>query len=59
MLYRYGVVLKNPMLPMILRERASIALGAFPGNSIIFSRRGKGSGDNEMDVGKTKERQET
>ena len=36
MLYRYGVVLKNPMPPMILRERASIALGAFPGNSIIL-----------------------
>jgi len=57
MLYRYGVVLKNPMPPMILRERASIALHFLA--TRLFSRRGKGSGDNEMDVGKTKERQKT
>ena len=68
MLYRYGVVLKNPMPPMILRERASMALGAFPGNSIILGiflegEKGQGVwgkvrgmlGDNEVDVGKTKD----
>lgn len=68
MLYRYGVVLKNPMPPMILRERASIALEAFPGNSVILSiflegEKGQGVwgnvrgmlGDNEVDIGKTKD----
>lgn len=36
MLYRYGFVLKNPMSPTVLRERASEALEAYPSNSIIL-----------------------
>ena len=36
MLYRHRIIVKSPMLPMVLREQASIALGAFPGNSIIL-----------------------
>ena len=68
MLYQCGVFVTSPMLPMVLREWASIALGAFPGNSIIlgiFFKEEKGQGvwgkargmlgDNEVDVGKTKD----
>ena len=68
MLYRYGVIVKSPMPPMVLRDRASVALGAFPGNSIILGiffkgKKGQGVwgkargmlGDNEVDVGKTKD----
>jgi len=36
MLYRCGVIVKSLMLPMVLREWASIALGASPGNSITL-----------------------
>jgi len=69
MLYRCRVIVKSPMPPMVLRERASIALGAFPGNSIIlgiFLKGEKGQGvwgkargmlrDNEVDVGRTRSR---
>ena len=62
MLYRYGVIVKSPMPPMVLRDRASVALGAFPGNSIILGiffkgKKGQGVwgkargmlGDNEVD----------
>ena len=68
MLYRYGIIVESLMLPIVLRERASIALGAFPGNSIILGifikgKKGQGIwgkprgmlGDNEVDVGKTKD----
>ena len=68
MLYRYGVIVKSPMPPMVLRDRASVALGAFLGNSIILGiffkgKKGQGVwgkargmlGDNEVDVGKTKD----
>jgi len=68
MLYRCRVIVISPMLPIVLRERASIALGAFSGNSIIlgiFLKGEKGQGvwgkargmlgDNEVDVGKTKD----
>jgi len=68
MLYRYGVIVKSPMPPMVLRDQASVALGAFPGNSIILGiffkgKKGQGVwgkargmlGDNEVDVGKTKD----
>jgi len=69
MLYRYGVIVKSPMPPMVLRDRASVSLGAFPGNSIIlgiFFKGEKGQGvwgkargmlrDNEVDVGRTRSR---
>jgi len=36
MLYRYGIIVESLMSPMVLREQASKALGAFPGNSIIL-----------------------
>jgi len=68
MLYRYGIIVESLMLPIVLRERASIALGAFPGNSIILGifikgKKGQGIwgkprgmlGDNEVDIGKTKD----
>ena len=68
MLYRYGIIVESLMPPIVLRERASIALGAFPGNSIILGifiegKKGQGIwgkargmlGDNEVDVGKTKD----
>jgi len=68
MLYRCRVIVISPMLPIVLQERASIALGAFSGNSIIlgiFLKGEKGQGvwgkargmlrDNEVDVGKTKD----
>jgi len=68
MLYRCRVIVISPMLPIVLREWASIALGAFSGNSIIlgiFLKGEKGQGiwgkargmlgDNEVDVGKTKD----
>ena len=68
MLYQYGVIVQSPMPPMVLRERASIALGTFPGNSIILGlslegEKGQGVwgkargmlGDNEVDVGKIKD----
>ena len=68
MLYRCRVIVQSLMPPMVLREWASIALGAFPGNSIIlgiFFKGEKGQGvwgkargmlgDNEVDVGKTKD----
>jgi len=67
MLYRYGIIVKSLMSPMVLRERASIALGAFSGNSIILGifiegKKGQGIwgkargmlGDNEV-LGKTKD----
>jgi len=69
MLYRCRGIVKSPMPPMVLRERASIALGAFPGNSIIlgiFLKGEKGQGvwgkargmlrGNEVDVGRTRSR---
>ena len=36
MLYRYGIIVESLMSPVVLRERASKVLGAFPGNSIIL-----------------------
>jgi len=36
MLYRYGIIVESLMSPMVLRERASKALGASPGNSITL-----------------------
>lgn len=35
MLYHYSVVLKNPMQPIILRERVAKALDEYPSNSVI------------------------
>jgi len=65
MLYRCRVIVSSPMPPMVLWKWASIALGAFSGNSIIFLKGEKGQGmwgkargmlgDNEVDVGKTKD----
>lgn len=37
LLYRYGFVLKNPISPGIVRERASQALNLYPSNSVILS----------------------
>ncbi|KAL0951362.1 hypothetical protein HGRIS_008066 [Hohenbuehelia grisea] len=37
MTYRHGTVLKNPVPPSLLRERASKALEAYPSNSIAFA----------------------
>lgn len=36
MLYYYGVILRNPMPPTILRERAYAAFEIYPSNSIIL-----------------------
>jgi len=68
MLYRCGVIVTSPMPPMVLQKWALIALGVFPGNSIILGiflegKKGQGVwgkargmlGDNEVDVGKTKD----
>ncbi|KAJ3569428.1 hypothetical protein NP233_g5061 [Leucocoprinus birnbaumii] len=68
MLYRYGFILKNPMPPMILRDRVSVALEAYPSNSVILGiflegEKGQGVwgkvrgilGDNEVDIGKVKD----
>ncbi|KAK0208141.1 NRDE-2, necessary for RNA interference-domain-containing protein [Desarmillaria ectypa] len=35
-IFRHGCVLKRPMTPSILRDRASAALRKYPSNSIIF-----------------------
>jgi hypothetical protein len=35
-IFNYRVVLKNPMQPVLLRERAEQALEAYPSNSIII-----------------------
>ncbi|KAG5647613.1 hypothetical protein DXG03_008966 [Asterophora parasitica] len=36
MLYHYGVVLKNPMPPAVLRQRVEKALDEYPSNSIVL-----------------------
>jgi hypothetical protein len=67
-LYRYGFILKNPMPPTILRDRASTALDAYPSNSVILGiflegEKGQGVwgkvrdmlGDNEAEVGRVKD----
>ena len=43
MLYRYGVVLKNPMPPMILRERASIAFHFLATRLFLEGEKGQGT----------------
>jgi hypothetical protein len=67
MLYRYGYVLKNPVSPIILRDRVSEALEVYPCNSVILAvflecEKGQGVwgrvrgilGDSESGIGKTK-----
>lgn len=67
-LYRYGFVLKNPMPPTILRDRASLAFQVYPSNSVVLGiflegEKGQGVwgkvrgmlGDHELDVGKVKD----
>lgn len=67
MFYRYGYVLKNPVSPIILRDRASEALEVYPWNSVILAvflecEKGQGVwgrvrgmlGDSEGSIGKTK-----
>ncbi|KAF9455047.1 DUF1740-domain-containing protein [Macrolepiota fuliginosa MF-IS2] len=68
LLYRYGFILKNPVPPTIIRERASEALELYPSNSVIlgiFLESEKGQGvwgrvrrmlsDADMNVGKVKD----